>query len=300
MIPVKVIKLEALPLTTNGKIDLKKLKSHQVTFISTKEIVLPINETERKLVEIWKNALQIAQLSTQDNFYELGGDSIKTMKILGQIQHEFGQKVEINVFSENATVAMLANVLITTKNIENQEIQPAPEAEYYPVSNTQLRFWMQYQMGLKIVANSISLFNLKEEIDSTIFESAIRLCIEKHEILRTAFIEVDKMPKQKILPATAIHFSLSSQDVTRSENWKKEVIQLAKTVYATPFDLAVAPLIKGLLLKVKEEKQVFILTLHHSIVDGWSIKLLFEEIIDTYNKFLTQASYTPTTRKRVV
>jgi len=294
MIPVKFIKLEALPLTTNGKIDLKKLKSYQVTFISTKEIVLPINETERKLVEIWKNALQIAQLSTQDNFYELGGDSIKTMKILGQIQHEFGQKVEINVFSENATVAMLANVLITTKNIENQDIQPALEAEYYPVSNTQLRFWMQYQMGLKIVANSISLFNLKEEIDSTIFESAIRLCIEKHEILRTAFIEVDKTPKQKILPATAIHFSLSSQDVTRSENWKKEVIQLAKTAYATPFDLAVAPLIKGLLLKVKEKKQVFILTLHHSIVDGWSIKLLFEEIIDNYKKLLEKASYKPT------
>ncbi|MBC8757651.1 amino acid adenylation domain-containing protein [Kordia sp. YSTF-M3] len=294
MIPAKFIKLEVLPLTTNGKIDLKKLKSYQVTFASSKEIVAPTNETERKLAEIWKNELKIAQLSIHDNFYELGGDSIKIMKILGQIQHEFGQKIEINVFSDNATVAMLASVLSAHKNSDSQQIQPAPVAEYYPMSNTQLRFWMQYQMGLKIVANSISVFNLNEEIDKETFELAINLCIQKHEILRTAFIEIEKTPKQKILPATAFEFFLSSQDITRSEDWKKEVIQLANKVSSEPFDLSNPPLIKGQLLKVKQEKYVFLLTLHHSIVDGWSIKLLFEEITENYKKLREQTTYKPT------
>ena len=293
MIPAKFIQLEVLPVTVNGKVDLKKLKAQQITFTSTKEIIEPINETESKLAEIWKTALQIEQLSTDDNFYELGGDSIKTMKILGQIQHAFSQKVDINVFSENATVALLAKVLIAHKTVDHQQIQAVPYAAYYPVSNTQLRFWMQYQMGLKIVANSISLFNLNEAIDASIFASAINLCIQRHEILRTAIVEIDKKPMQKILPADAFEFAIAYQELPPAEDWKAAVIELAHQAYATSFDLTNAPLIRVQLLKIKKEKYVFLLSLHHSIIDGWSIKLLFEEIMANYKKLVEQATYQP-------
>ncbi|WP_046758057.1 non-ribosomal peptide synthetase [Kordia jejudonensis] len=294
MIPSKFIQLETLPTTLNGKVDLKQLKAYEISFTGKKEIIEPINETEAKLCDIWKETLQLDKVSTDDNFYELGGDSIKIMKILGQIQHEFHQKVDINVFSDNPTIAKLASVVGSQKSIEKQQIEPAPVATFYPVSNTQLRFWMQYQMGLQIVANSISLYNLKEEINSETFEKAIQLCIEKHEILRTAFIEIDKSPQQKILSLNEYQFSLQSTDFTNTPDWKKAIVQLANEDYNTPFDLTNAPLLRGKLIKIQDEKYVFVMTLHHSIVDGWSIKLLFEEIIEHYTKLKQDTAFKPT------
>ncbi|MEM6684173.1 MAG: amino acid adenylation domain-containing protein [Bacteroidota bacterium] len=295
MIPAKFIQLEHFPVTLNGKVDVKKLKTHEVTFTTSNEIISPTNKIEEKLANIWKETLKLDRISIADNFYELGGDSIKIMQILGKIQHEFKQKVDVSVFSNHPTIATLAKVLNTQKGIENEEIQPAPSAEYYPVSNTQLRFWMQYQMGLKIVANSISLYNLRKEINPQIFEKAIQLCIQKHEILRTAFIEVAQAPMQQILLPTAFEFTLTTKDVSNTTNSKATIINIAKEEYATPFDLTKAPLIRGQLIKAAHEKFVFIMTLHHSIVDGWSIKLLFEEIMENYNGLIADADYTPET-----
>ncbi|AXG68166.1 gramicidin S synthase 2 [Kordia sp. SMS9] len=293
MIPSKFIQLENLPVTLNGKVDLKKLKAHEITFATASEIVEPTNEIEEKLAEIWKETLKLESVSITDNFYELGGDSIKIMQILGKIQHEFKQKVDVTVFSDHPTIAKLSKVINTQKGIENERIESAPMADYYPVSNTQLRFWMQYQMGLKIVANSISLYNLKEKIDTTIFEKAIRLCIQKHEILRTAFVEVAQSPMQKIRSEDTFEFNLDVKDFSENDNWKSSIIKLAKEDYATPFDLANAPLLRGQLIKVEAEKYVFVMTLHHSIVDGWSIKLLYEEILDNYKKLTLDANYQP-------
>jgi fengycin family lipopeptide synthetase D len=294
MIPSKFIPLEALPTTINGKVDRKTLQKHEISFVNTSKIIAPTNDIEEKLVTIWKEALKIPQVSTEDNFYELGGDSIKIMQLLGKIQKEFNQKIEVRVFSDHPTIAKLAKVLQTQNRIENEQIQPAPMAAYYPVSNTQLRFWTQYQMGLKAVANSIGIYNLREEIDATIFEKAMCLCIEKHEILRTAFVEINHTPMQHILSKEAFHFELTVQDFTAVEDWKAKVIKIAKDDYASPFDLAKAPLLRGQLIKIQPEKYVFIMSLHHSVVDGWSIKILFEEIIENYQNLTTNPAYKPT------
>lgn len=293
MIPAKFVQLDQLPTTLNGKVDLKKLKTHEVTFTSSNDIILPKNEIEEKLANIWKETLKLAEVSTTDNFYELGGDSIKIMQILGKIQHEFKQKIDVSEFSDHPTIASLAKLLSLQKGVENEQIQPAPIADYYPVSNTQLRFWMQYQMGLKIVANSISLFTLKEEINATLFEKAIQLCIQRHEILRTAFIAIDKTPTQKILSKNEYAFSLTTKDLLEDSNWKSTIINSAKEDYATAFDLTKAPLFRGQLIKVEEEKFVFIQTLHHTVVDGWSVKLLFEEIMTNYHQLVNDASFQP-------
>ncbi len=293
MIPSKFIQLENFPVTLNGKVDLKKLKAHEITFTTASEIVEPTNEIEEKLAEIWKETLKLESVSITDNFYELGGDSIKIMQILGKIQHEFKQKVDVAIFSDHPTIASLAKVINVQKGIENEQIEAAPIADYYPVSNTQLRFWMQYQMGLKIVANSISLYNLKEEIDQQTFEKAIQTCIQKHEILRTAFVEVAQSPMQKILSEDMCEFKLTVEDFSEKNHWKSAIIKRAKEEYATAFDLANAPLLRGQLIKVADEKYVFIMTLHHSIVDGWSLKLLYEEILENYKKLLVDANYKP-------
>ncbi|MFP7658502.1 phosphopantetheine-binding protein [Chryseobacterium proteolyticum] len=101
MIPGFYITMDSFPLTPNGKIDRASLPGISDNNIIKKEYIAPRNETERKLVGLWKKVLAVDNIGVLDNFFELGGHSLKAMKLIGLINTEFKIKLVINDLFKN-------------------------------------------------------------------------------------------------------------------------------------------------------------------------------------------------------
>ena len=112
MIPSQIVPLDALPLTANGKVDRNVLpnlviQSHRRTGSS----VAVQTSTEQTLVQLWGELLKLSDVSIEDNFYELGGDSLLATKLLARIQATFNIELPLRVIFENLTLAAMAEVI---------------------------------------------------------------------------------------------------------------------------------------------------------------------------------------------
>ncbi|NIM15673.1 MAG: amino acid adenylation domain-containing protein [Candidatus Aminicenantes bacterium] len=107
MIPAYFLEIDQIPLTPNGKIDNRTLLNLNEV-IAEAEYVEPRNETEEKLVQIWKNLLDTQRIGIKDNFFNIGGDSIKSIRLMNLINEEFNKKFELADIYENETIEKLA------------------------------------------------------------------------------------------------------------------------------------------------------------------------------------------------
>jgi len=123
-------------------------------------------------------------------------------------------------------------------------------------------------------------YRLETEIDAAALEQAFRLLVARHEALRTAFIEVDGEPRQRILPAVPFH--LTRLDLSGDPRAEERARAYADREAAAPFDLACPPLLRAALLTLGPRRAVFLFTMHHIVGDGWSGNVLYREVFALY------------------
>ncbi|MCP4163144.1 MAG: amino acid adenylation domain-containing protein, partial [Deltaproteobacteria bacterium] len=178
MIPSYFIHMDSFPLTPNGKIDKKAFPEPDESFSSVVEYVAPTNDLQKKLVGIWQEVLGIEKIGIYDNFYELGGHSLKAIRVVSRIKKE----LEVNsykVIFENPTIEALSEVIKNTRKAEYKQIELIPKQESYEISNAQRRLWVldQYEEG-SIAYNMSFAFVLKGELDIESFNQAYSFMIE--------------------------------------------------------------------------------------------------------------------------
>src|SRR5690606_35114055 len=121
MIPIHFIQMESFPLTVNGKIDRKSLPKPIRDAGSSSNYRKPTNSTQQLLVQIWQEVLQHSKIGIDDNFFSLGGDSIKAMQIAARLlQHR--KKVAVHHLLEYPTIAALSEYV--SEQNESSEQQP--------------------------------------------------------------------------------------------------------------------------------------------------------------------------------
>ncbi len=173
--------------------------------------------------------------------------------------------------------------LISTKN-DFVEIQKAGKSDSYPVSNAQFRIWFESQSE-----DASRAYHMPFEIHLTgphnipVLEKAIQHVISRHEILRTVFkLDNNKELRQYIIPEKEVCFEIDYQDFSRKPGAKKQAQSYIKALLSIPFDLEQGPLMKVSVLRYQTESYIFFCNLHHSICDAWSISVLKQEILLTY------------------
>lgn len=137
MIPAAFVMLEALPLTPSGKVDRKALPKPDIShFIEINEIVAPRNEVEAQLVKIWSEILNLPQIGIKDNFFALGGDSLKALHLISKIEQHFGKEIPLATLLSNPVIADLATVIQASSN----QIHNSPLVPIQPQGNKQTFF----------------------------------------------------------------------------------------------------------------------------------------------------------------
>ncbi|MGF1489500.1 MAG: amino acid adenylation domain-containing protein, partial [Prochloraceae cyanobacterium] len=121
MIPSAFVVLETFPLTPNGKIDRKALPLPDLESIDRKEYIPPRNDLEKRLVQIWTEVLKIKEIGVVDSFFDLGGHSLLAIRLMAQIEQEYGKKIPLTSLFQNPTIAQLAK-LIRSDSIETNSV----------------------------------------------------------------------------------------------------------------------------------------------------------------------------------
>jgi amino acid adenylation domain-containing protein len=167
-----------------------------------------------------------------------------------------------------------------------EAIPPVPPQPHYMLSHAQRRLWVIDQMDPSRAAYNMPFACwLEGDLDREAFTRVFETLLTRHESLRTCFIEEGEEPRQKILPVSEVKFSLGYTDLRAQEDREAKVWAEAEAEGERPFDLAVAPLIRAKLLQVEENRYAFLLTMHHIISDGWSMRVLIEEIYSLYHAY---------------
>ena len=311
MVPNYYVKLESIPLTSNGKVDRKALPDPEGTGLQQGAYVAPRTEIEMQLVSIWSTVLGVEEstLSIKADFFDLGGHSIKAIRLLGQVHKQLGVKIALKELFTHPTIEQLSKLINASSAQEDYtSIPKTDQQEDYAVSSAQRRLWVLSKFeGANEAYNIPQVVRLEGNIDESAFSSAYNNLLQRHEVLRTVFSEDEQgNPRQRILPITDERFSIHIKDYSNdtessrstvaeqgliTEQQREDTIQdYVQQEIATGFDLEQGPLVRCSLLKETDSSYVWVLVMHHIVSDGWSMGVLHKEFSEFYNASLEQRS----------
>lgn len=285
MIPSRIRSIDRFPLTTNGKVDARALIALEDQMLSKRSVVLPATLLEEKLVGIWKTILQKVEIGVNENFFDLGGHSLKAIQIVSSVYKELEYEIELKNIFEFPNVRALAAFIETLSTIKFAPITPVPKADHYELSHAQKRLWILDHLEEDQIAYNVpSVLHIKGDLSVDAFVKAYNAIIARHESLRTTFIEVDGEPRQRIHEQTTAEIEISDLTEKTSHDQIKNAIHQEAT---TPFDLEKGPLVRARLLKLDVNEFLFLFTIHHILSDGWSMEVFAQEFFAFYDAFKT-------------
>lgn len=131
MVPDVFVRLQDLPLTSNGKIDRKALPQPEFTSLDSKELIPPRNITELQLFEIWSDILNTTAIGVTTSFFDLGGNSFLAVRLMNQIQQKFKRDFPLAVLFQNSTIAEIAHFLGSNDTFSYSSLVPIRAAGTY-------------------------------------------------------------------------------------------------------------------------------------------------------------------------
>jgi fengycin family lipopeptide synthetase D len=290
MIPSYFVQIETFPLTANGKIDVKALPEPGP--VSGQSDIAPRNEIEKKLAGIWAEVLGTnQQIGIDDNFFQLGGHSLKATIVVSRIHKELNIHVPLAEIFKSSTIRKLAEYISGTAEEKYESIRPVEAKEYYELSSAQKRLYLLQQMELNLTAyNMPEIIPLTSQPDRGKLEKTFIQLIQRHESLRTSFHMVKDIPVQKV--HDTVEFALELTDAHDYHDFLKSFVR--------PFDLAKAPLLRvGLIVPQHtpaalpghprrgtynsqegiEDRFLLMVDMHHIISDGMSHEVLVKDFM---------------------
>lgn len=275
MVPNFYVELNAVPVTPNGKIDRKALPEITGEDLIRREYTAPRNETEQKLTEIWQEILGTEKVGITDNFFELGGHSLLAGKIINSISRELDAEVSLKSIFQNQTIEALSEVLRNDKK-KKIFIPKAEVKDFYSLTPDQMNIWLASQkQDYSNSYNMYSVFELEGSIDTLLLEMSINVLIRENEILRTNFVEKNGEIFQTVNKEA--RFTLDASEVSE-ENF----LSLVKNYVSQNFNLETDLLIRSAVIQSDNKKYLIFLT-HHIIVDGMSLEIILNRLIELYN-----------------
>ncbi len=297
MVPSHRMWLAQMPLSPNGKLERKRLPALELA--KSEQFVTPANAIEQVLVQIWQEVLGVEPISTNDNFFALGGDSIVSIQVVSRARQQ-GLELSPKDLFQQPTIQQLALHAGTGQPGLAAELPELPlhglsEAQVaaLPLPDGQLEGLYRLspmQQGMLFLGldspdadlyiNQLSIPVQGLELQR--FEAAWRAVSQRHDILRTGFIWQDLTePLQFVLTDAALPITVLDW---RTEDCSPQALQaLASGERAKGFDLERPPLQRLVLVRVGEDRYQLIWTYHHILIDGWSSSQLIGEVLSHYS-----------------
>ncbi|HSS48185.1 MAG TPA: amino acid adenylation domain-containing protein, partial [Thermoanaerobaculia bacterium] len=307
MVPASFVELSSLPLTPSGKVDRKARPSPESVRRSEGEKQGPRTAVEELLGRIWCEVLGLERVGVDENFFELGGDSLKAAILINQLQERLGEHARVVALFEAPTVSLLARYVeqhhaAAVARITGQEADELGPAELtggetrwegpiplvdrtapIPLSFAQQRLWFLDQLEPGTTAYNIPLaLRLRGDLDPAALSASLAEVVRRHEALRTAFPGQQGIPSAVVSPPAPLLLPRIDLTALAGPAADREAARLTGEEARRPFDLARGPLVRGALVHLSADEHAALLSTHHIVSDGWSMGILVQEVGEIY------------------
>ncbi len=276
MIPTFITQLKEFPLNINGKIDLKAFPIPNIEN-SQKRIIPARNELDRSLINTINRVLDISNISIEDSFFDLGGDSLSAIAFANIIAQDLKVTLTVNDIFKHPTLCELSDYISTlSQKRQNITIAKAETSKYYPTSSAQKRiYYASSADGNSVLYNIAGGIIVDKALDVSLLQQCFETLIARHDVLRTHFDIINDQIAQIV--EDVIPFTLLSETST------SDSLDTIYSDFIKPFDLSKAPLFRAKAVTLKDNKMLLLLDMHHIISDGTSLSILLQELCDLYN-----------------
>ncbi len=287
MVPDALVQVATIPLTPNGKTDYAALREAWLAEAAPRTAgQLPATEAERKLAAIWEAVLGRTGLTRDDNFFDLGGHSLKAIQVLSRMEREWQAGFDLKTLFAHPTIRGLAAQVDAGRGTpaEGTAIPRVAAQPFYDVSPAQKRLWILHQLQGGLTAYNLPVaYQLDGPLRVPALQHAFRVLVERHEILRTTFVTAGGEPKQCIHAPGPDWYPLPMIDLTGHADGEAAAGAIAGQEAGHAFDLSEGPLVRAKLLRLAPHRHVFLLTMHHLVTDEWSLEVIFRQLSESYN-----------------
>ena len=297
MIPDAFVLLAALPLTVNGKVDVGALPDPELARHRSDVVESPATAIERVLAQAWAKGLGVERVGVTENYFALGGDSIRSIRIAG-LAAEAGVHFTVRQLLEHPTVRALAAVAVERASgpqvaaaelpfrmLGEDERASLPDGvvDAYPLARLQAGMIFHADADGRGLYLDIHSFRLAMPIDEVAFRAAVDQTVAAHEVLRTGFlIGHGRRPLQFVVPAASMPLDwIDVRHVSPAER-ERTIAAYLSSERGRPYDLDRAPLARMAVHRVEDGVLQLTVSVHHAILDGWSVALWEAELLERY------------------
>ncbi|MEV8533411.1 amino acid adenylation domain-containing protein [Streptomyces sp. NPDC051211] len=304
MVPSAVVRMDGpLPLTPNGKLDARALPDPQWTAMTGD--AAPTTPAEATLAALFADVLGLPSVGVHDSFFELGGDSIVAIQLVTRARAA-GFAISPREVFRLRTVAALARAAGDAPDLpqapaalpEPFSLVPLTAADraafadglgelldVVPATPLQEGFFFHAAMD-RDGADGYAVQDTVElggDVDPEALRAAVQRLLDRHPLLRAAFRQHPDGPVVQVIGADVAlpwrFTDLTGQDPARQQ---AAVEEIAAAERDRGFDLGAPPLMRAALVRLDGQRSLLVLTMHHIIVDGWSVSLVMRELLDGY------------------
>ena len=321
LVPSAYVRLDALPMLPNGKIDRKALPPPDWGAPST-EYVAPCSEIEKTLAKIFEEVLGLERVGLRDDFFELGGHSLNATRVMARACEALGVEVPLRAVFETPNIEELAQAFAAVGKTDAASKRPLlldlrqggtrqptdsvavdigsgagmpdvaslAEAAAAPLSFAQEALWFLDRLtGPSSVYNIAMRARLVGPLRIDALERGLHALAERHEVLQSSIGEQDGQPMQHVIREAipGLHVEdLEQLPIGIREETLQQKLLLQASV---PFDLRQAPLMRGCLYRLAPDEHVLLLVVHHIVADGWSRSIIARDLGELYSAFVNGA-----------
>ncbi|MEU6064803.1 amino acid adenylation domain-containing protein [Streptomyces sp. NPDC047082] len=296
MVP-SMAELAELPTLPNGKVDYAALRQLAQTRAAAR-YVAPRTPVEQILAEVWQQVLGRERVGVEDNFFDLGGDSIRVVQVRSQARRR-GLLVHVTDLMQHPTIGALTPLVTAAE--EDGEV-PSPTSaqllprsvraqlpdeveEAWPLSSLQagMLFHTAFERGERLLYHDVTTLRLRSALDVPAFEQAVAELCRRHPMLRVSIDLAHPVgPLQMVHRSIPTPLRVVDLRAIGPDGQRRRVDADIEDERATPFVLEQAPLVRFVLHRLTDDEFQLTLAVHHAVLDGWSVTVLLAELMDCY------------------
>jgi amino acid adenylation domain-containing protein len=251
----------------------------------------PITDTERALIDIWRQILRVEEIGVHDSFFEIGGNSLLSLLMLSRVQDVLNAEVPLRTFFEAPTIGSIATCVDAARHGGDAAgavppLSPVPRDGELALSFAQQRLWFLDQLDPGTALYNIPFtVKIRGRLHVEPLRMAFEHVVHRHEVLRTTFSVRKGHPLQVVHPPERWALPMVDLSGRTDPELEVEVQRRVQELARQAFALDQGPLLRAMLLRLSNDQHVLVMCMHHIVSDGWSVGVLVEEVSRLYQAF---------------
>ncbi|MFJ4919555.1 amino acid adenylation domain-containing protein [Streptomyces sp. NPDC088725] len=284
-VPSDFVTLDALPVNASGKLDRAALPAARPDrTASDAAYAAPRDDNERVIAAVWADVLGVDRVGIDDSFFDLGGHSLLATMAVSRVAERLGRDIELRTLFENPRIREFGPLAAAARQAGAAHIVPVDRSGPLPLSFAQERLWFLDRTSA--LGDEYVLWfswRLRGGLDRTAWQSALDDVVARHEVLRTALVETDGRPAQRIRDAVRVPLEWHQAPPGDDEAARLDTVrELAAALGTRRFDLARPPMLRAGVWELGPGDHVAVIAFHHVATDGWSKDIVIGELSACY------------------